>query len=235
MQEWFFILLPAFSLGLLHTAIPCEDKAIFFFWNSGISKDAKHSVFILVLYGLGLMSANMAIALVTVLVSLIPRFLGFVPDPYGINFFGAFTSTFAAIFLLFFVTRRDYLPHSRYKEQIPLLNWNKTRTPYLFGLLAGFPPCIFELFIYSQCLTYSLSYGFFQGILTVFYFSLGTFIGLFPFALAKQSSSQLLGETPSKKKKIFFIMILIIIIFNVIIMILSFLRIDVFTVERIAG
>ncbi|TFF95802.1 MAG: hypothetical protein EU544_01985 [Promethearchaeota archaeon] len=233
MQEWFFILLPAFLLGILHTAMPCEDKAIFFFWSFGISKKPIHSIGILALYGAGLMSANMSIAIITVLITLVPRFFGFIPDPYAINFFGAFSSTFAAIAFLFFITRTDYMPHSRYKDEISHLDWEKTRTPYIFGLLAGYPPCIFELFIYSQCLTYSLSYGFLEGILTVFYFSLGTFIGLFPLAIAKQGSSQFIGGTEGKRNKIFYVMIILIIIFNIIIMILSFFRIHVFPVENL--
>ena len=53
------IFAPAFTLGILHTAIPCEDKAIFFFWSFGISKTPLRSILILVLYGLGLISSNL--------------------------------------------------------------------------------------------------------------------------------------------------------------------------------
>ena len=76
MQEYFIIFIPAFVLGILHTVIPCEDKAIFCFWSFGISKNPKISVLILVLYGLGLMSANMVIAGISVSISLIPLILG---------------------------------------------------------------------------------------------------------------------------------------------------------------
>ncbi|MGV9171020.1 MAG: hypothetical protein ACOC35_00450, partial [Promethearchaeia archaeon] len=163
MQEWFLILLPAFTIGILHTFMPCEDKAIFLFWSFGISKDAKSSLLILSLYGLGLIGANLTLAIVTVLLTFIPRFFGFIPQTYAINFFGAFSSIFAAIFLLFFIMRRDYAPHDHYKDDLMSLNWEKKRTPFLFGMLAGYPPCIFELFIYSQCFTWSLSYGFLEG------------------------------------------------------------------------
>jgi ABC-type nickel/cobalt efflux system permease component RcnA len=236
-QEYFIIFFPAFILGILHTLIPCEDKAIFCFWSFGISKNAKRSFFILALYGIGLMSANMIIALVTIGISMVPRFFGFVPDPYGINFFGAFSSTFAAVFLLFFLARRDYMPHSSIKisDELTHLNWEKKRTPYLFGILAGFPPCIFELIVYSQVLTYSLAYGYLEGILTVFYFSIGTFIGLFPLALAKQGTSQILKPKENRRNRIFFIMIILILIFNSIIMLLSFLRIDVFPVQQLTS
>ncbi|MFX1585769.1 MAG: sulfite exporter TauE/SafE family protein, partial [Promethearchaeota archaeon] len=183
-QEFLIIFIPAFTLGFLHTAIPCEDKAIFFFWSFGIAKNPKRSIIILALYGIGLMTSNMIIAGGTILVSSVPKLVipGFVPDPYVINFFGAFTSMFAGIFLLFFITRRGYMPHSKYSKSIVGLNWESKKTPYFFGILVGFAPCIFELIVYSWCLQYSLGYGFLEGFLIVFYFSFGTFVGLFPLA-----------------------------------------------------
>ncbi len=96
LQEYWIIFLPAFLLGLLHTAMPCEDKALFCFYSFGVTKDPKSSLFILILYGLGLMTANLTIAIIAILISLIP--LIFLPsvdlDPYTITFFGAFSSTF---------------------------------------------------------------------------------------------------------------------------------------------
>jgi len=221
---------PAFTLGLLHTAIPCEDKAIFFFWSFGISKTPLRSVLILVLYGLGLISSNLIIAFITVLISLLPQIFipHIIPDDFTINFFGAVVSMFAGIILLLFITRRKYIPHSKYKDELSDLNWEKKKTPYLFGILAGFAPCIFELLIYSQCLQYSLSGIFIDGIFIVFYFSLGTFVGLFPLALAKQGTSQILKAREPKTNWILLIMILIIILFNTAVMILSFLHIRVF-------
>ena len=177
-QEYLIIFMPAFLLGILHTAIPCEDKAIFFFWSFGIAKNPTKSVFILTLYGLGLICANMIIASITVLITQVPRFVGIGDflDPHVINFFGAFTSMFAGIAILFFLTRRDYMPHSRYSQEITTLDWNRKKTPYFFGILAGFAPCIFDLIIYSQSIQLSLGYGFIEGLLVVFYFSLGTFV-----------------------------------------------------------
>ena len=235
MQEYLIIFLPAFLLGILHTAIPCEDKAIFFFWSFGIAKNPKRSVYILVLYGIGLISANLIIATGTIVVSLVPRIVipGFVPNRYIINFFGAFTSMFAGIFLLFFITRRDYMPHSKYSKNITTLDWERNKTPFLFGVLVGFAPCIFELIIYSQCLQFSLGYGFLEGFLVVLYFSLGTFVGLFPLALAKQGTSHIVKPKDNRRNTIFVIMIFIIIGFNTIVMVLSFLQISVFPVQNI--
>ncbi|TFG05350.1 MAG: hypothetical protein EU539_09405 [Promethearchaeota archaeon] len=235
-QEYLIILIPAFLLGLLHTLMPCEDKSLFCFYSFGISKNTKNSFIILILYGLGLMTANLTIAIITVLISLVPLiiFPAFVSDPYAINFFGAFSSTFVAIFFLFFVSRKDYTPHSKHKEEIINLNWDKRRTPYLLGILSGFPPCIFELFIYSQCLIFSLSYGFLEALLIVFYFSLGTFIGLFPLAVAKRGFEQKgKKEKVIGRNKIYIIMFLIIVLVNTTIMILAFLRIHIFPVENL--
>ncbi len=224
------VFVPAFTLGFLHTAIPCEDKAIFFFWSLGISKTPFKSILILVLYGLGLISSNLVIAFITVSFSFIPQIFipGFNPDRFAINFFGAIVSIFASILLLLFIMRRKYMPHSKYREGLVELNWEKKKTPYLFGILAGFAPCIFELIIYSQCLTYSLSGFFVDGIFLVFYFSLGTFVGLFPLALAKHGTSQMLKAKEPKTNRILLSMIFIIIAFNAVIMILSFLHIPVF-------
>ncbi len=226
------VFVPAFLLGILHTAIPCEDKAIFLFWSFGISKTPTRSLFILTLYGFGLIFSNMIIATGTVLISFIPQILlpGIIPDEHVINFFGAVGSMSAGIFLLFFIIRKGYFPHSIRKNEISQLNWEKKRTPYLFGVLAGFAPCIFELIVYSWCLQYSLSggLGFIDGILTVLYFSLGTFVGLFPLALAKQGTVQIIKSKDTKRNWIYIVMIIIILIFNTAVLILSVLRIPIF-------
>jgi len=234
-QEYLIIFMPAFLLGILHTAIPCEDKAIFFFWSFGIAKTPTKSIYILALYGLGLICANMIIASVTVLITQVPRFVfpTFTPNPYIINFFGAFSSMIAGIAILFFLTRRDYTPHSRYSKEISTLDWELKKTPFFFGILAGFAPCIFELIIYSQSFQFSLGYGFIEGLLVVFYFSLGTFVGLFPLALAKYGTSQMVRPNVKRRKSIFYLMISIIITFNIVVMILSSLRISVFPIESL--
>ncbi len=232
-QPLLLIFAPAFIIGIFHTLMPCEDKAIFFFWSFGISKTPKKSLIILVLYGLGLMTSNMLIASITILISFIPRLLipGIHEIPKNvIYFFGALTSMFAGFILLFIYASKGYMPHSKRKDEIFEFNWEKNKTPYLFGILAGFAPCIFELFIYSQCLAFSLSgwLGFIDGIFTVFYFSLGTFIGLFPLALAKHGTSQIMKSAPSKRNWIILTMLIIIILVNTIIMILSFLGVYIF-------
>jgi len=226
------VFVPSFTLGILHTLIPCEDKAIFFFWSFGISKKPKRSVFTLILYGFGLITSNLLIATGTIIISLIPQFLfpGIVIDSFSINFFGSVTSMFAGFILLFFIIRKGYMPHSKHRDEIDRFNWEKKKTPYLFGILAGFAPCILELIIYFKCLEFSLQggFGFIDGIFTVFYFSLGTFIGLFPLALAKHGTSQIIKTKEKQRSGVLITMILIIVIFNGTVMILSFLRIPIF-------
>ena len=223
---------PAFLMGFLHTFIPCEDKAIFFFWSFGISKKPNRSVLILVLYGLGLMGANLIITIITVGISLTPRLVipGFTIDPYLLSFLGALTSAIAAVILIIFITHSNYTQkiHSKYKDEIVRLNWEKLRTPFLFGIIVGFAPCIFEFFIYYKCLTLALTYDFFWVIMYMFYFSLGTFIGLFPLALAKHGTSQIRSPGEQKRSIVYLIMILVIIVFNIVIMIVSLFKVNIF-------
>ena len=140
----------------------------------------------------------------------------------------------AGFVLLFYIIKKGYMPHSKHKDEISKLNWEKKKTPFLFGILAGFAPCIFEFIIYSWALQYSLGggYGFIDGIFTVFYFSLGTFVGLFPLALAKHGTAQIVKGRDSKKNWIIILMIIIIIVFNFIVIILSFLNIRIFPEVR---
>ena len=230
LQQYLIIFLPAFVLGILHTLIPCEDKAIFFFWSFGIAKTPKKSMQILVLYGIGLICSNMIIATITILISFVPRLIipGFTFNPFVVNFFGAFTSMIAGFVILFVIIKYGYSPHSKYGKHISNLNWEQNKTPYFFGILVGFAPCIFELLVYSWCLQYSLGYGFVEGLLVVFYFSLGTFVGLFAIALAKQGTSHLLKPSETRKYTVYYIMISIVIVFNAIVLVLSFLEISVF-------
>ncbi|TFF94434.1 MAG: hypothetical protein EU543_01275 [Promethearchaeota archaeon] len=235
-EPYLFILLMAFILGFLHTILPCEDKAIFLFWSLGISKTPKKSFFILALYGFGLISANLIIAGGLIFITIVPFFFGLpIPNSNTINFFGALSSIIAAIILLLVILKGRYMPHNVSENELPSqMNWEKPKTPYVFGILAGFAPCIFELIIYTQCIQFTISEGFPLALMIVFMFSLGTFIGLFPLALAKLGTSQIFKSRTKKKNRILYAMTIIIIVFNVIVMILSFLEITIFPVTEIS-
>ncbi|MBY9007757.1 MAG: sulfite exporter TauE/SafE family protein [Candidatus Lokiarchaeota archaeon] len=222
------VLFSALALGILHTILPCEDKAIFLFWSLGISKSPKKSVLILVLYGLGLISANLIIAMFSIMITNIPlALLNFTPDPHAFNLFGAISSLIAATFLLLLIYRGTYIPHAHQTNgQLPhKFNWSSLKTPFIFGNLAGFAPCIFEFFIYSKAIELSISRHFLGGIAYVLFFSIGTFIGLFPLALAKLGTSQIIKRKKDSKYRITYAMTSLIILFNVIIIILSLMNI----------
>ncbi|MBD3211315.1 MAG: hypothetical protein GF311_01815 [Candidatus Lokiarchaeota archaeon] len=233
LEPYLLVFFMALLLGFLHTILPCEDKAIFLFWSLGISKTPSRSLQILALYGLGLISSNLIIALITIFITSIPIFFGLIPDPNLINFIGAMSSIIAALVLLVFITQGKYKPHAKTPNgDFPNnLNWESPKTPYFFGILAGFAPCIFELIIYTQCAQYTISSGMIQGLLIVFFFSIGTFIGLFPLALAKYGGSHIIRRKKDKRRRIIYAMIIVIIIFNIIIIILSILDINVFPVD----
>ena len=236
MQQFIYDLIvlfaPAFLIGILHTLIPCEDKAIFFFWSSGISKTPGRSLLILIFYGLGLILSNLIITIIAIAISLTPQFLipDFSTDPYLLSFIGALASTIAAIILFILITRSDYAQkiHSKYKDEIVKLNWEKDKTPFLFGVLVGFAPCFIEIFIYYKCVTLVLTYDFIMALIYVLYFSVGTFIGLLFIALAKHGTAQKIKPEEEKRNLIFILMILIIIVFNIVIMFVSIFRGNVY-------
>ena len=71
----------AFSLGLLHTLMPCEDKTIFIFYAYGMARDWKQAFRILNFYAAGLMLMNVLIGIVISLFgSIIYAFVKDIPD-----------------------------------------------------------------------------------------------------------------------------------------------------------
>ncbi len=224
------VLWPAFIIGILHTLMPCEDKAIFCFWSFGISKDWKNSMTILMRYGAGLMTANVSIGAIASLFSLI--FVSIPIENYVYNFFGGLVSIIVAIYMLFYIFTREYTLHSKHAEELKLdIDWQRKRTPYILGILAGALPCIFEILIYTQCFTLTLSYGILSGLLTVISFSIGTFLGLFPLAMVSQYGLRITKSSQNKSSILSLIMIILIIFFNTIIIFFSLFRIDIFPYE----
>lgn len=209
--------------------MPCEDKAIFCFWSFGISKDWKSSMITLIIYGAGLMTANVLIGTLTSLFSLI--FTLIPTEKYVNNFFGALISCVVSVYMLIYIITHHYAPHSRYADELKMdIDWNRKRTPYIIGILAGIPPCIFEILIYTQCFTWTLSYGLISGLLTVLSFSLGTFLGLFPLAIIREFGSRRRRIETQRSSKVSLIMIILIIFFNIVILFYSIFRIDIFPI-----
>jgi sulfite exporter TauE/SafE len=207
--------------------MPCEDKAIFCFWSFGISKDWKQSMLTLLLYGMGLMTANVVIGTIISLISFPIWFIDV--DNFVYNFFGALISIFVSVVMLIYVVSHHYNPHSRHVDEYQMeIDWSKKRTPYIFGILAGSPPCVFEILIYAQVFTYTVSYGIPGGLLTILFFSIGTVLGLFQLEIIRQYGLKKIPSTKSRSNLISIIMLVFIIFINVVLLIMAFFQIDVF-------
>lgn len=242
---------PGFFLGILHTLLPCEDKAIFFFYTFGTSRDSKHAFRILMAYGLGLLCTNMLIGTIAAFGGLI--FGGL--NQYVTNGFGAISIIVSGIIMLFQNKSLRLRPHykqgNEISESFKESNGHfRKKTAFLLGVLAGIPPCVFELAIYTQALTFSASSGILNGIFVVFFFGIGTWIGLFPlaaFGLIAPAAKNYLNrkkteglsrasETESENKKnngnlskIELISALSLIILGVIFLVLAIMQINIFT------
>ncbi|MHA1340270.1 MAG: sulfite exporter TauE/SafE family protein [Promethearchaeota archaeon] len=183
LQIW-LVFWPGFVLGILHTLMPCEDKAIFFFYTFGTSRDIKQAFKILTSYGLGLLLSNLAIGTIVSFGGIIFGSL----DQHFNNGLGAIAMIVSAIIMLIQIRKRQFNPHSQQSFEITEeFQKNKgifkTKTALFLGILAGVPPCVFEFAVYSQALAFSASSGVINGIATVFFFGIGTWIGLFPLAV----------------------------------------------------
>jgi MFS family permease len=187
MLQSILVFWPSFIFGILHTIMPCEDKAIFIFYSFGVSRDTKHALKILSIYGSGLFSANM---LIGTGLSIGAAFLGPLLqqsiDRFLWNGLSASSLIIAGGYVIYALYRNRYFPHKDQVKDItdglPSLR-RKKRTAFILGLLAGIPPCIFELGIYTYAMGISLIYGWLNGVVSILFFGIGTFIGLFPLAI----------------------------------------------------
>jgi uncharacterized membrane protein YfcA len=178
MLEIFLVFWPSFTLGILHTLQPCEDKAIFSFYVFGVSKDWKDAFKLLNLYGGGLLSANLGIGLAF---SMVGGFILTYLPKVSLAVFGGGVTIFAGAYMLWRCEKEVYDPHSRQKQGDRLVR--KTNSAYGLGMLASIPPCIMELAIYIQATTYAAEFGIGSGVLAVLYFGIGTWLGLYPLGL----------------------------------------------------
>ncbi|MBD3352438.1 MAG: hypothetical protein GF364_13200, partial [Candidatus Lokiarchaeota archaeon] len=171
-------------------------------------------------------------------------------NQYINNGLGAASIIISGIIMLIQVQKRTFRPHSQQTDEIEETfketngNFQK-RTALFLGLLAGIPPCVFEVAIYSQAVTFSASSGIINGIMVVFFFGIGTWIGLFPLAAfgligplarnkfnkkdsirADENSSSWLETSASK---IELISAIFLIALGVIFLVLAILKINIFT------
>ena len=167
--------------------MPCEDKSIFCFYAFGVSRDWKQAFRILNFYGFGLFLANITIGtILSYFAAGLGAFFRDNVDRFIWNAVSSLSLMISGSIMIIQIYRKRYWPHSdQYQElteSIGTLRARK-RTAFLLGLLAGIPPCIFEIAVYIHAMGFAIQYGWGNGVWTVFFFGIGTWIGLFPLAI----------------------------------------------------
>jgi len=162
----------AFIIGLLHVLEPCEDKAVASIYATMIGKNTKKILFLVFLYGLGMMIADTSLGLI----------FGFLGAQYLSQFsrqLEIIAASFTVAFgLLVFMHTHKLESHCYIKG---FGGFKGDMSILLFGIVRGLPPCPIEMAILVMATsTNSVLYG---GLL-VAVFGLGTMISLLPFGLA---------------------------------------------------
>ena len=190
---FFFIIWVGLFLGVLHTLMPCEDKFIFCFYAFGVARDWKQAFRIVNFYGAGLFIMNLVIG------SLITWFSKIIGETFTIEatiwyYLAAFSMILSGIIMMYQIKKKTYFPHvdqfSELTESISTLRAKK-RTALLLGLLAGIPPCIFEMGVYLQAAFFAGLYGWGNGVWIIFFFGIGTWLGLYPLVFIGTMSGKL--------------------------------------------
>jgi len=162
----------AFVIGLLHVLEPCEDKAVASLYATIIGKNTKRILFLVFLYGLGMMLAD--------------TFLGLIFGYIGAHYLAGISkqleiiaATLTVAFGLMVFSHTHELESHCYIKGFK--GMRSDLSILLFGIIRGLPPCPIEMAILIMATsTKSVLYG---GLL-VAVFGLGTLISLLPFGLA---------------------------------------------------
>ena len=162
----------AFVIGLLHVLEPCEDKAVASVYATIIGKNTKKILFLVFLYGLGMMIADTILGVI----------FGYIGAKY-LTSFSKYLEIIAASFtmafgLLVFSHTHELESHCYIKGFGGLKG---DLSMLLFGIIRGLPPCPIEMAILVMA---SATKSAFYGGLLVAAFGLGTLISLLPFGLA---------------------------------------------------
>ncbi|MFA5143499.1 MAG: sulfite exporter TauE/SafE family protein [Candidatus Omnitrophota bacterium] len=162
----------AFVIGLLHVLEPCEDKAVASLYATVVGKNVKRILFLVFLYGLGMMIADTSLGII----------FGYVGGAYLAKFSkyleiiaNSFTIAFG---LLIFSHDHKLESHCYVKE---FRGAKGDLSMLLFGIIRGLPPCPIEMAILVMA---AATKSPFQGGLLVASFGLGTLVSLLPFGLA---------------------------------------------------
>lgn len=162
----------AFVIGLLHVLEPCEDKAIASLYATVMGKNTRKILFLVFLYGLGMMIADTALGVIC----------GFIGAQY-LEKFSTQLEIIAASFtiafgLLVFSHTHKLESHCPSKGLVGLKG---DFSILMFGIIRGLPPCPIEMAILVMA---AATKSAFYGGLLVAAFGLGTLISLLPFGLA---------------------------------------------------
>lgn len=162
----------AFTIGLLHVLEPCEDKAVASLYATIIGRNTKRIVFLVMLYGFGMMIADTALGVI----------FGFLGAQYLAKF-SKYLEIIAASFtvafgVMVFAHTHELESHSLMKESGALRG---NMSMLVFGIIRGLPPCPIEMAILVMA---AATKSAFYGGLLVAVFGLGTMLSLLPFAFA---------------------------------------------------
>lgn len=186
-----YSLISAFIIGLLHVLEPCEDKAIASLYVAWAGKTLKRCLFLILLYGLGMMVIN--------------TFLGFIAAFLGVNYLesfqiflkwgaGVLTIIFGILIIFHAHFFETHCPIKLFKK----VNPESLKSVITFGLIRGLPLCPIEIGI----LLWAASLGnVLYGTSLVFVFSLGTVISLFPFAMGAKGILAIVERKTSQRVK----------------------------------
>ena len=159
-------------IGLLHVLEPCEDKAVASLYATAIGKNTKKILFLVFLYGLGMMIADTALGVI----------FGFLGAQYLAKFSRQLeiaASSFTIAFgLLVFSHSHELESHCYIKG---FAGVKGDMSILLFGIIRGLPPCPIEMAILVMAASTKSAL---HGGLLVASFGLGTLVSLLPFGFA---------------------------------------------------
>lgn len=182
-------------LGFLHSIMPCEEKAVFCFYAFGVARDWRQAFRIVNFYGAGLFVVNFLIGgIITYVGAIFGAFISIEEFRFVWNGIAAGVLILSGTIMLIQLKKKRYFPHSdqfqELSESLTTLRSRK-RTAFLLGMLAAIPPCIFETAVYLQAISISVNYGWGNGTWTVFFFGIGTWLGLYPLTLVGTASGKI--------------------------------------------